>query len=115
VIELPDPIDRDHVGMLEPRRRARLEQEPLAGRGVRLERGDELHRDRAGEHGVMCEEHTPHRTVPELALDHVVIEFLGWGPFGHATRVGYPAAARIPPTGGQYGSDLVDFLSECTR
>lgn len=65
LIELSDPIDRDHVRVLDPGRGARLDQETLARLGVGLERGDELDRDLAGEHRVLGEVHVAHLPLPK--------------------------------------------------
>jgi hypothetical protein len=75
VVDRADPVDLDDVGVMDLGDRARLEQEALARGGI--ERRDELDRDRAGEHRVLCNPHPSSRAAPELSPEHVVLELPG--------------------------------------
>ena len=76
VTQLADPINADHVGMLDPCRGPRLHQEPLP-RGRLGCSTDELDRDRPRQHRVLGEVDLAGRALPEPAQDHVIVELLG--------------------------------------
>src|SRR5262249_7024700 len=77
---LADAIDPDDVGMLEPRDRAGLDQEPLTRGHLGVRGGQELERDRPLEHVVVPEVHGAHSATPELANHAKPIELRGWHP-----------------------------------
>jgi hypothetical protein len=62
--------------VLDPRRRPRLHQEPLARSGVRVG-AEELDRDRSGQHRVLGQVDLPGRALAEPAQHHEIVELLG--------------------------------------
>jgi len=92
--DLGDPVDRDDVGVLEPRDRARLVEEPRPRVGV-VGRLHELHRDRPIEQQIAVEVHRAHGAATEQPYQLVLLELLGGPPFGlgHVSRGGPPILA----------------------
>jgi hypothetical protein len=75
-IDLGHPVDRDDVGVLEPRDRPRLLERARPRRRI-AGGAHELHRDRAIEHRVVGEVDLPHRTEPERRDDPEFVELGG--------------------------------------
>src|SRR5262249_31539841 len=96
---LGDAIDRDDVGMLEPRDRARFAEEPLARRLIGS-RARKLHRDGAIEQRIVREVNLPHRTAPERLHEPVLLERFRRSPlpFRHlASRIIRETATSLLP------------------
>ena len=93
---LADAVDGDDVGMLDARRRARLDEEALARRGVGLEVGDELDGHVTGEHRVLGEVHLAHLPRAERREEDVVVELFGGLPAVH-DRDGFRLRDRDRP------------------
>ena len=82
VVELSDAIHADDIRVLDPGGRSRLHEEALARFEVGLDARDELDRDRAREHRILGQIDAPHLATSKLGDDQIVVELLGWLPFG---------------------------------
>ena len=71
-VVLAEPVHRDDVRVLQPRRRPRLEREPLARALVEMR--DELDRDEPIEHAIVGEPHAAHAALPERPHELVLVE-----------------------------------------
>jgi hypothetical protein len=86
-------MDRDHVGVAQRRRRARLVDEPLDDARVRGVVGvEQLDRDVAPQSGVLGQVDRAHPTLAELADDAVPAEQIAGSE--HAASLSSPARGR---------------------
>ena len=82
LLQLADAVDGDDVRVMDARDGARLEQEALARLAVRLQLGNELDRDLAGQDRVLRQIHLSHPTAPQRPIDDVIVELLRRRPVG---------------------------------
>src|SRR5262249_10518792 len=76
LVDRPHVVDRDHVGMLQPRREPGLALDARAGRGDLI--ADELERDLAVELRIERRVYSPHRTgadeiEQDVAAEHRIL------------------------------------------
>jgi hypothetical protein len=74
VLGEPDVVDRDHVGMGEPRHRLGLAEQPRAPLPVAAHPAQPLDRDRAAEVRIARAVHHAHAAGADQLLDHVAPE-----------------------------------------
>ncbi len=91
-LNIANPVNCHHIGMLQARDRPRFQQESLLLLAVRIEGVDELDRDRSIQDRVLGQIHSPHRASADAALELVTVEFGGRLPI---VRAGFDAARSL--------------------
>jgi hypothetical protein len=93
--ELSDAVDGDDIGMLDPRRRARLDEESLPVGAVWPGRRRELDGDVSREDDVLRQPDRSVAAAAELAQDDVVVEFVWRSPSRRRISHYRPSSGRV--------------------